>query len=81
MIEARPDGLSYIVDIGGREQLRSRHMLRPEPVFASNEDESERDGLILESERDGPKVGVIPAPIPVVENLSIFWRRILKEID
>ena len=33
VIEARPDGLSYIVDIGGREQLRSRHMLRPEPVL------------------------------------------------
>ena len=66
MIEARPDGLSYIVDIGGREQLRSRHMLRPEPVSASKEEESERDGLIIESERDGPTVGVIPAPVPVV---------------
>ena len=60
VIEARPDGLSYIVDIGGREQLRSRHMLRPELVL-SLKNESERDGPYLESERDGPKVGVIPS--------------------
>ena len=32
VIEARPDGLSYIVDTGGQKQLRSHHMLRPEPV-------------------------------------------------
>ena len=55
VVNARPDGLSYIVDIGGREQLRSRHMLRPEPVSqVENEDDV--------SERDGPKVGVSPLP-------------------
>ena len=59
VVDARPDGLSYIVDIGGREQLRSRHMLRPEPV---PQVESERDGPNSESERDGPKVGVSPLP-------------------
>ena len=65
VIEARPDGLLDIVDIGGREQLRSRHMLRPEPV-PSPRNESERDGPIFGSERDGPKVGVIPSPTPTV---------------
>ena len=59
VVGARPDGLSYIVDIGGREQLRSRHMLRPEPVSLV---ESERDGPDLVDERDGPKVGVLPLP-------------------
>ena len=63
VIEARPDGLSYIVNAGGREQLRSRHMLRPESVFQT---ESERDGPQAESERDGPKVGVIPLPTTVL---------------
>ena len=57
VVGARPDGLSYIVDIGGREQLRSRHMLRPEPVSAI---ESERDGPNSLDEGDGPEVGVLP---------------------
>ena len=39
---------------------------RPKPVSTFNENESERDGPILESERDEPKVGVIPAPVPVM---------------
>ena len=59
--EARPDGLSYIVNTGGREQLRSRHMLRPEPVL-----QTEKDGPNTESERDGPKVGVTPLPTTVL---------------
>ena len=37
--------------------MRSRHMLRPEPV---SQIESEREGPDLVSERDGPKVGVLP---------------------
>ena len=71
VIEARPDGLSYIVDIGGREQLRSRHMLRPEQV-PSPKNESERDGPIFESERDGPKVGVIPYPTPAMRRSRLL---------
>ena len=57
LVGAMPDGLSYIMDIGGLEQLRSRHMLRPDPA---SQVESERDGPELVNERDGPKVGVLP---------------------
>ena len=31
VIDARPYKLSHTVNIGGREQLRSHNMLRPEP--------------------------------------------------
>ena len=41
-------------------------MLRPEPVSSPRENGSEWDGPISGSERDGPKVGVIPPPAPVV---------------
>ena len=68
VLDTRPDGLSYIIDSGGLEQLRSLHMLRPEPVSATvGENESERDGPnIQESERDGLKVGVIPASASIM---------------
>ena len=48
MIDARSDKLSYIVNIGGREHLRSRHMPMPE---------SDAD-LLKVDERDGFEGGV-----------------------
>ena len=63
--------------------MRSCHILRPEPVFAPKDEiESESGGPIdHESERDGPKVGVIPAPTPTVWRSQHLWKRTVKEID